>query len=309
MSKVSPFYYLSIWKVLAILFVVAAFVYLLNIRATRINADINKKIVITFATTPTTYSVDKAQLKYNKNFAYSYDFDDGLDDGYDPVFTYMNGGYSNYLGQYFGGLYFTDGAGNNVPFRGGYAFYTRNAAYSDIHLTTPSYITWTNLQKAVDNGWGVYNHGYTSSTIPAGDPNHVYYIGDPGGHATGTLDYAYELNQANVDIGAHINLKDNTGAVTEPYQTTQVTLPNGDGFYTQPAFDNGFKGVSSQNTTFTFDNSTVVAPQYTNVNNPISTNRFVMPRWFENEARYSVTGEYPGQLFNLSLIHISEPRD
>lgn len=140
----------------------------------------NNTVTITFKTIPTYATATPTPLKYNKNFAFSYSFDDGLDDGYDPAFTYMNGGYSNYIGQYFGGLYFTDGAGNNVPFRGGYAFYTRNASYNDLHINTPSYITWPQLQTAVDNGWDVMNHGYTSATIPEDDPNHVYYIGDPG---------------------------------------------------------------------------------------------------------------------------------
>jgi hypothetical protein len=141
-----------------------------------VRADSSKIITITFATTPTTASVSKAELKYNKKSALSYSFDDGYIAGYDPAFTYMNGGYSSYLGQYFGGLYFTDGAGNNVPFRGGYALYTRNSNYSDIHINTPSYMTWTNLQESIDYGWDVFNHGYTSATVPVDDPNHVYYI-------------------------------------------------------------------------------------------------------------------------------------
>ena len=269
-----------------------------SITTSSVFADSNKTLIVTFKTIPTYTSATSTALKYNKDFAYSYDFDDGLDDGYDPVFTYLNGGYSNYIGQYFGGLYFTDGAGNNVPFRGGYAFYTRNGAYSDLHLTTPSYITWTNLQKAVDASWSVINHGYTSSSIPEGDPYHVYYVGDPGGHATGTLDYSYELTQANVDIGAHITLRDNNGATTTPLQTRHVDLPNGDSNYTQPAFDLGFKSVASQNSTFFFDGSTTTAPQFTNVSNSISSNRLVMPRWFDYETRYATGGEYPGQLFN-----------
>ena len=260
-------------------------------------ADSNKKIIITFATTPTTASATKTQLKYNKNFALSYDFDDGLVAGFDPAFTYMNGGYSTYLGQYFGGLYFTDGAGNNVPFRGGYAFYSRNSSYTDLHINTPSYIKWTDLQTAVDNGWDVFNHGYTSATVSPGD-NYVYYVGDPGGHAQGNLDYAYELNQLNVDVGAHINLKSNSGSIIKPFQTSQVVLPNGDSNYIQPAFDNSFKAEYSQSSDFTFDGGTVSVPSDTDVSNNISSNRFVMYRQFDYETEFLPGGNLPGGLFN-----------
>ncbi len=263
-----------------------------------VRADSNKVITITFATTPVSPVVSKTQLKYNKDFVLSYSFDDGLIRGYDTAFKYMNGGYSDYLGQYFGGLYFTDGAGNNVPFRGGYAFYVRNASYSDIHINTPSYIKWTQLQEAVDSGWNVFNHGYTSASVSADNPNYVYYVGDPGGHATGSLDYTYELTQANVDIASHINLKNNAGTVTGPLNVSQVILPNGDDNYIQPAFDNGFNAVYAQSGIFPFDGSTTTAPTFTNVNNPISNNRHVMPRWFDYEYRYLSTGEYPGGLFN-----------
>jgi hypothetical protein len=264
-------------------------------------ADI-KTIIVTFATPPTpgSVSVTKAHLKYNKDFAWSYSFDDGIVRGYDVAFKYMNGGYSSYLGQYFGGLYFTDGAGNNVPFRGGYAFYTRNANYSDIHVNTPSYITWTQLQDAVDNGWNVFNHGYISATV--GDPEEVYYIGDPGGHATGTLDYDYELTQSNVDVASHITLRNDSGATTTPFTMSQVILPNGDDNYIQPAFDNNFNAVYAQNNVFPFDNSTINAPKFTDVTSTISSDRHVMPRWFDYEYRYLAGGEFPNGLFN----HVDE---
>lgn len=278
------------------------FVFILSViiipfaNAIKVSADTNKKIIITFDSVPNTYSVDVAPLKYNKSFAYSYSFDDGLNDGYDPAFLYMNGGYSDLIGQYFGGLYFTDGAGNNVPFRGAYAFYSRNASYSDLHLTTPSYYTWTQLQEAVDAGWNVINHGYTSSTIPENDPNKVYYTGDPGGHAEGTLDYDYELSQLNVDVAANIDLKDNAGAVVGPLNMTHVILPNGDENYIQPAFDAGYRGVYSQSPSFTYDGSTVVAPQFTDVTENINATKYVMPRWFDTTEKYSISGDYPNGL-------------
>ncbi len=261
-------------------------------------ASNTKTLVITFSTVPTHASVSKTTLKYNKDFALSYSFDDGNIRGYDTAFKYMNGGYSDYLGQYFGGLYFTDGAGNDVPFRAGYSFYARNGNYADIHVNTPSYINWTQLQDAVDNGWNVFNHGYTSTTLLPGDPNNEYYTGDPGGHAIGALDYNYELTQNNAEVASHINLKSNTGSITGPFNMSHVVLPNGDSNYIQPSFDTGFKGVFAQSNTFIFDGSTVNVPDYINVSNPISNNHLVMYRLFDNESSYLPGGPHSGGLFN-----------
>jgi len=260
-----------------------------------------KTFVITFNSVPTNPTVTKAPLKYNKDFAWSYSFDDGIIKGYDPAFKYMNGGYSDYLGQYFGGLYFTDGAGNNVPFRGGYAFYARNASYNDLHINTPNYITWTQLQDVVDKGWNVFNHGYTSTSLSVNDPNNSYYTGDPGNHAIGALDYAYELSQENVEVASHISLKNNAGGVTGPLNMSHVVLPNGDNNYIQPAFDGGAKGIYAENGVFPFTDGagTINAPDFTNVTNAIPTTggRHVMPRWFDYETRYLDGGANPAGLF------------
>lgn len=281
-----------------VFFIFSAFFYSILFDVNKARADVNKRIIVTFSTNPNSATASMTQLKYNKDFAFSYSFDDGLIAGYDPAFKYMNGGYSSYLGQYFGGLYFTDGAGNNVPFRSGYAFYTRNSSYSDLHINTPSYVNWTQLQEAADYGWDIFNHGYTSASVPANDPDHIYYIGDPGGHAQGPLDYAYELNRMATEVASHINLKNNAGSTTVPFPVTQVILPNGDANYIQPAFDNNFKTVYAQRADYSFDGSTVTSPEYVNVNNPISNNRHVMKRWFDYETRYLAGGEYPSGLLN-----------
>lgn len=260
-------------------------------------ADTNKTIVITFNSAPGAATATITPLKYNKKFAYSYTFDDSLDDGYDPAFIYMNGGYSTYLGQYFGGLYFTDGTGNNVPFRAGLAWYSRNSSnYSDIHINTPSYITWDELQELSDNGWDIFNHGYTSASVT--DPDYVYYVGDPGGHATGTLDYSYELTQNNAEVASHVNLKNNAGISVGAFQMSQVVLPNGDTNYTQPAFDNNYKAIYNQSNDFFINGSTTTIPDLIDTSQVISYNPYFMTRWFDYESRYLSGGEFPGALFN-----------
>jgi hypothetical protein len=47
-----------------------------------VNAE-TKVITVNLSNTPTSISVEKAPLKYNKNFAYSFVFDDGYGEGYD----------------------------------------------------------------------------------------------------------------------------------------------------------------------------------------------------------------------------------
>ncbi|WP_397446470.1 hypothetical protein [Polaribacter sp. R77954] len=86
---------------------------------THMNASNSKKITITFDAEPTYVNVEKAFYKYDKEFAFSFDLDDGLVGQYRvavPMFTggtiiHNEGSIPDYPG-----LFYTDGAGNNIPF-------------------------------------------------------------------------------------------------------------------------------------------------------------------------------------------------
>lgn len=198
---------------------------------------IPKTITITFDANISTWIVTKAPVKYNKNIAYGMVFDDGLDDWYQPAFKYLNGGQIsgrnvNFIAPW---LYSTDGAGNDVAFRWWYAWYSVNGAWSDLHINTPSYITWTQLRETYQNGWDLLNHGWSSSAYPTSGQLFSYPDNPPG---TTGLDYAYEIRKNYEYVRDHIWIS--------WVSLTHFILPSWDPAYTQPAWDQWYKSVSSQ---------------------------------------------------------------
>ena len=79
-----------------------------------------------------TPSVSKAILRFNKDFAYSFTLDDATDDAFTTVFPLFKGGIIKPINLKTAGLFFTDGCGNDVPFRAGVAWNTAGQA-GDIH--------------------------------------------------------------------------------------------------------------------------------------------------------------------------------
>ncbi|HMS91810.1 MAG TPA: hypothetical protein PKC87_06300, partial [Candidatus Absconditabacterales bacterium] len=193
-----------------------------NITGATFRISIPKTITITFDSDISTGTVTKAPVKYNKDVAYGMVYDDGLDDGYQPVFKYLMGGVvsgwnTNFVSP---GLYYTDGAGNDVAFRGGYARYSVNSAFSDLHVTTPSYIKWTELREAYLNGRDVINHGRTSAAYPEVGELFNYPDNPPG---TTGLDYVYEIQKNYEYVRDRIGLSG--------VYLTHFILPSGDPAY------------------------------------------------------------------------------
>lgn len=78
-----------------------------------------KKVKITFDAPPTKVNVSKAFYKYDKEFAFSFGLDDGLIGQYRVAVPMFNGGtviYKEGSIQNYPGLFYTDGAGNTIPF-------------------------------------------------------------------------------------------------------------------------------------------------------------------------------------------------
>ena len=124
------------------------------------------KIILSDQSSPT---IQKAPLRYNKSFAYSLSLDDGLADAYDHAFQIMNGGYIAEINQHYEGLFLTDGCGNDIPFTGSLAWFSVNRDYSDIHINTPGYVSWTELVDMYNAGWDVLNHSYSHATAVGTD--------------------------------------------------------------------------------------------------------------------------------------------
>jgi len=203
-------------------------------------------LTVTFDQAPVNLTVNKAPLRYNKDFAYSFSLDDGLTDAYTCAFKLLGGGYSPVTLATYPGLFYTNGCGTPIPFRASLMWNSVNSAYSDIHLNTPGYVTWNQLNQMLDSGWAVVNHGYS--------------------HATGTTtDYVWQINANDSAIfshtGRHIN---------------HFVSPSGDAGYFPAAWEQGIVCAYSRTTN-------VGSPYGLKVDNPVSFNQFMIYRDFKSD--------------------------
>ncbi len=162
------------------------------------------------ANIPLDLEVVPAILKYNKEFAFSFTFDDGLDDAYSLGFKLLSGGYSSVDGITYPGLFSTDGCGNRFPFRAGIAWYTVNQYNVDLHNGSPGYIAYAEAIELYHSGWDFFNHSY----------NHEAN--------SGSVDYRWQLASNSRSF------KSNTGI-----DLRHCVPPSGDTSYIAPAFSIG----------------------------------------------------------------------
>ena len=121
-----------------------------------------QKVSIVFNTIPSTTSVVKTPLKYDKKFALSYAWDDGLADQYSYGFKYLNGGVCG-DSTYSSGKTYTDGCGNKVKFNAGLAIFSGQGSNPDVHYPptwTGINILWSQINEVYQAGWSINNHGY-----------------------------------------------------------------------------------------------------------------------------------------------------
>jgi Secretion system C-terminal sorting domain/Polysaccharide deacetylase len=120
-------------------------------------------ISIQFNATPTsTPVVSKAALRYDKDFAFSFTFDDATKDVFTAALPVLKGGLVRANGVNYAGLYYTDGCGNSLPFKGGIAWNTANQLGIDVHTgNVADQLTWGQLDTLYDEGWDVMNHSYS----------------------------------------------------------------------------------------------------------------------------------------------------
>jgi len=157
-----------------------------------------QKISVVFKTIPTSTSVIKTPLRYDKRFALSYAWDDGLDDQYSYGFKYLNGGTAG-DGTYSSGKTYTDGCGNKVKFNVGLAIFSGQGANPDVHYPptwTGINILWSQINEVYRAGWAINNHGYIDGA--------------------GGVTYQVERNRSYIYLQA-------SGATTKVF-----TEPNGD---------------------------------------------------------------------------------
>lgn len=122
----------------------------------------DKKVILTFDSPPTSLTVEKAFYKYDKEFAFSLDMDDGLVGQYRVAVPIFNGGnviHQDGVESNYPGLYYTDGCGNNIPFGGTFCINMNNisefvGAYMNEFMVRDSYV----------KGMSLKNHGFSART-------------------------------------------------------------------------------------------------------------------------------------------------
>jgi hypothetical protein len=114
-------------------------------------------VVIYCVGTPAQVEVVKTPLRYNKDFAMSFQMDDAFVDIYNTAFSLFEGNGST------GGLYYTDGCGNSRTFKMTSDIYIFNGLNVDLlepgPYHVPDYLTWPQLKEMWMKGWGIANHG------------------------------------------------------------------------------------------------------------------------------------------------------
>lgn len=107
-----------------------------------------------------------ADLKYNKDFAYSLTMDDGKESQVLNVLPYFSG-LGTPMDPYPGSLgrFQTDGCGNDVPFTAGLAIYSYSTDdvfnFNDLHAgPTADFLSWGEIMDAHRSGWDVMNHEF-----------------------------------------------------------------------------------------------------------------------------------------------------
>ncbi len=166
-----------------------------------------------------------ATLKYDKDFAYSFTFDDASEDPYTCALPIFNGGFVKGNGATYSGLYYSDGCGNQIPFSAGLAWNSDNRLNQDIHVgNVAGQMTWDELNELIAKNWDVFNHTFS--------------------HLAASEQY---LSPA--DYNAQISLNEDAiqKKTTDGFRPPLFVVPTGDTNYYQYAYAQGYKAVFNQN--------------------------------------------------------------
>ncbi len=129
-------------------------------------------ITITFDTEPDTLLIQKAPLKYNKDFALSMQMDDASLSLFTHGFPVFEGGEVN--GITYPGLSYSDGCGNSHNFKMSASIFVFSITNIDIHVDN-SYgqLSWEQMETLYHHQWGILNHGVNSDSYS--DPLFIDY--------------------------------------------------------------------------------------------------------------------------------------
>jgi hypothetical protein len=233
-----------------------------------------QKITIQFSTNPTVPpSVSAAKLRYDKLFAYSFTFDDATDDAYKLALPLFKSGWLNALNEYAYGYFYTDGCGNDIPFRAGIAWNSASSTGEDLHINENNarYLTWAHLDSLYRADWDVFNHSYTHRA-----------------RWTGTMtdaDYDYQINQNRIAVRQKTQ---------KNIEMPIFVVPGGDIMYQDRAFIGGHKAVFDQN----FPNGGV-SYNGVNVDDLPDLNNYKMLRW---DVQQIHMGLLPSKVHDIAAV-------
>ena len=210
----------------------------------------NLLVTVHFDQAPASVVVNKAPLRYDKDFAYSLSFDDALIDAYSCAFKLLAGGYSSQTMASYPGLHYTDGCGHDIPFAASTVWNSANSAFADIHVNTPSYISWTQLNEMLDSNWAVINHSFS----------HAY--------GTGT-NYAWQISANDSAVFSHTGIHLN-----------HFASPSGDAGYYPLAYEMGYVCSYSRN-------SLLGKPYGLKIDSPLNYQQFKIFRDMKSDDLYS----------------------
>ncbi|PKP53664.1 MAG: hypothetical protein CVT92_02785 [Bacteroidetes bacterium HGW-Bacteroidetes-1] len=208
-------------------------------------------VMISFDQPPTNVTVQKAPLRYNKDFALSFHADDGIADLFTvgfPFFTGINTSGSNYPG-----LFYTDGCGNDISFKLSSSVFSYSGYNNeDMHQPDNGYgtVTWPQLSLMYQNGCAIFNHGFTSDAFT--NPSYM----------------AYSIRRNESFIRREL-LTTTPGGV----RTRVFVNPNGATDYTQAAFSEGYLVTFRMGSQAVIPDNGLDVNSFTNWNQPLEMNR------------------------------------
>lgn len=223
------------------------------IHATSLAGPKTFTFTVEFDTVPDYCTVTKAPVKYNKSFAYSFSLDDGKEDGFTHAYPMMSGGYIAENQTNYPGLNYTDGCSNDHAFKAAISWNSVNSSYNDLHVSTPSYMTWTQLTQLHTAGWDVLNHSYSHASYNATNYNFEIMQNEQ-----------YVLQQSGI-------------------QMSHFVVPSGDQGYVQPAFNNGYKAIYAYNGAYQGASSGI------QIDNPLNYQGLQIYRHFLHDAAYDTS--------------------